>query len=576
MESIKTWYTDVLVVGGGGAATAATLAAHEAGARTLLAVKGQFGVPGVRGAGATSNPVGDYWTIRTTGPKGGFFNPPEAVLADMLQTGLGMANPELCQVFIDEAPVAIRRLRDMGMKFQSRMLATMPANVNNKTNNIVAIQKAIIDATQTQVLENANLTDLIVENGICYGAVGVHDDGNPFIVRCGSVILATGGVGQLFTYSFNPPGNTGDGYAMALRAGAELMNMEFMQQGLATTWPAQGIVMLYDMEEPYRLINHQGKAFLQDYIPAGVDIRDVCRCKSSHWPVSARDNAIHLDRAIKSEALAGMDNPDARHAPVFLDLSRAERKFLPELFPAFMLEKGIDVSNDLLQVQNHHHTSNGGIKIDQHGHSRITGLFAVGEASAWQGADRLGGTMLGGSQVFGWRAGTKAAEIAQHSGNDATVSQAIERVLQPLHQVQTREGRTTLGALHTKLQRVMWECLIVEKDSVSLATARQCVAQTRQQMQHDAAIQKAMDHVNFAELNNLLTVASMIIEAADMRKESRGSHYRSDFPERDDKKWLTNIVQTQGASGLSLRKHWICESQGWIDQPGDVRMSPWG
>ena len=81
--------TDVLVVGGGGAATAATISAHDAGARTMLAVKGQFGIPGVRGAGATSNPIGDYWTIRTVGPKGGFFNPPDMVQQDMVQTGLG-------------------------------------------------------------------------------------------------------------------------------------------------------------------------------------------------------------------------------------------------------------------------------------------------------------------------------------------------------------------------------------------------------------------------------------------------------------------------------------------------------
>ena len=266
METIKTWHTDVLVIGGGGAATAATVAAHEAGARTMLAVKGQFGVPGVRGAGATSNPVGDFWTIRTIGPKGGFFNPPEAILTDMLQTGLGMADPELCGIFVDEAPEAIARLKEMGMKFQSRMLATMPANENNKTNNIVAIQKAIIEQTQTQVLEQANLTDLIVEDNRCVGAVGVDDDGAPFIVRCGAVILATGGVGQLFRYSFNPPGNTGDGYAMALRAGASLLNMEFMQQGIATTWPHQGIVMLYEMEEPYRLLNSQGKSILEDYL----------------------------------------------------------------------------------------------------------------------------------------------------------------------------------------------------------------------------------------------------------------------------------------------------------------------
>src|SRR5436189_286736 len=141
---MREYETDVLIVGGGGAATAATISAHQQGAKVTLAVKGKFGVAGVRGAGATSNTLADFWT---------------------------------------------------------------------------------------------NLTDLLVENGRVFGAIGIDDEGEPFAIRAGAVILATGGVGQLFKYSFNPPGNTGDGYAMALRAGAELWNMEFMQQGIATTWP---------------------------------------------------------------------------------------------------------------------------------------------------------------------------------------------------------------------------------------------------------------------------------------------------------------------------------------------------
>src|SRR2546427_9822016 len=184
---MKRYRTDVLVVGGGGAATASTIAAHEAGARTMLAVKGRFGVPGQRGAGATSNPLADFWTIRTVGPEGSFFNPPDAVCADMIQAGLGMADPDLCRVFVSEVSDAVKRLRTMGMQFQSKMLATMEANPDaGKTNSIVAIQKAIITQTGTDVLENANLTDLVGEGGGCSGAAGVHADGQPFLLEPGA------------------------------------------------------------------------------------------------------------------------------------------------------------------------------------------------------------------------------------------------------------------------------------------------------------------------------------------------------------------------------------------------------
>ena len=572
-QTLHEFETDVLIIGGGGAATAATLAAHENGARTLIAIKGKFGVPGVRGAGATSNPVGDFWTIRTIGPKGGLFNPPEAVLADMLQTGLGMADPALCEIFVNEAPEAIARLRSMGMQFQSRMLATMPANQDNKTNNIVALQKAIIEGTQTQIVENANLTDLIVDNGVCRGAIGVNDEGETLLIRANAVVIATGGVGQLFEHSFNPPGNTGDGYAMALRAGAELYNMEFMQQGLATTWPAQGIVMLYEMQEPYRLINHEGKAFLKDYLPEGVTVEEVCRQKSSHWPISCRDHSIHLDRAIKAESTRG---PDGKLKPVFLDMSRAERQFLPELFPAFMLEKGIDISQDLLQVQNHHHTSNGGIRVDEHAQSGITGLFAVGEAAGWQGADRLGGTMLGGSQVFGWRAGAKAAEVAKQGGTQTPVTTLAEQSLEKLAGFSNLAGTMTVDQVHKRLQRTMWDTLIVEKDKASLELAQAGIDQCREDILSSVGIHTSLDIALVAELHNMLDVGECITRAAEHRQESRGSHVRRDYPERDDEQWLHNIFITKAEHKLNLEKRWVCDATGWIDRPGDVRITPWG
>lgn len=572
-QKYQEFDTDVLIIGGGGAATAATLAAHENGARTLIAIKGKFGVPGVRGAGATSNPVGDFWTIRTIGPKGGLFNPPEAVLADMLQTGLGMADPTLCEIFVNEAPDAIARLRSMGMEFQSRMLATMPANQDNKTNNIVALQKAIIEGTQTQIVENANLTDLIVDGGICRGAVGVNDNGEKLLIRANAVVIATGGVGQLFEHSFNPPGNTGDGYAMALRAGAELYNMEFMQQGLATTWPAQGIVMLYEMQEPYRLINHEGKAFLKDYLPEGVTVEEVCRQKSSHWPISCRDHSIHLDRAIKAESTRG---PDGKLKPVFLDMSRAERQFLPELFPAFMLEKGIDITQDLLQVQNHHHTSNGGIRVDEHAQSDVTGLFAVGEAAGWQGADRLGGTMLGGSQVFGWRAGAKAAEVAKQGGTQTPIETLAAQSLEKLATISRLSGAMAVEDVHKRLQRTMWDTLIVEKDKATLAVAQSCIDQCRDDISHSVGIHTPLDAALVAELHNMLDVGECITQAAEYRQESRGSHVRSDYPERDDKHWLQNIFISRVERKLHLEKRWVCEATGWTDRPGDVRITPWG
>lgn len=572
--NLKRYNTDVLVVGGGGAATAATIAAHEAGARTMLAVKGRFGVPGVRGAGATSNPIGDFWTIRTVGPKGGFFNPPDLVLADMIQSGLGMADPAICRIFVDEVSDAVKRLQEMGMKFQSKMLATMEGRAGElKTNRIVAIQKAIIEHTNTQVLEHANLTDLVVDGDRCIGAVGVDDDGEGFVVEAGAVVMATGGVGQLFQYSFNPPGNTGDGYGMAIRGGAEVFNMEFMQQGLATTWPAQGIVMLYEMEEPYRLLNTRGEAFLKNYYQDADSMAEGCHMKASHWPVSCRDLSLHIDRAIKAEVLEGRGT---ENDAVFLDLAHARRGFEHELFEEFMLERNIDIRNDLVQVQIHHHSSNGGIRIDERAESRVSGLYAVGEASGWQGADRLGGTMLGGSQVFGWRAGRFAGEQCG-SRSQQTVSDADAlALLEPLRQFREVSGDTDIDTMRHQLQRRMWQLLTVEKDETTLSEAAAYIEQDRHRLMTKLAIREPLDYALAFEQRNLHDVAEVIIETARMRKESRGAHYRADYPERDDDNWMTNLFATHKDGELSIRRHWINEDTGWTDNPKDIRISPWG
>jgi len=568
-----TYETDVLIVGGGGAATAASLSANEAGARTMMAVKGRFGVPGVRGAGATSNPRADFWTIRTVGPKNGLFNPPDLVYRDMIQVGLGMADAKMCRIYVDEVAEAINRLRTMGMNFQNKMLAVIPANAKaGGTNNIVAVQKAVIDRTNTQVIEHANLTDLLVKNGRCYGAVGINDEAEPFVIYAGAVVLATGGVGQLFKYSFNPPGNTGDGYAMALRAGAELYNMEFMQQGLATTWPAQAMVMLYEMPEPYRMFNRDGKSFIQNYLPDGVSLEEISKCKAMHWPVSARDQSIHLDRAIHGEVLAGNGTINEG---VYLDLSSARREFLPDMFVEYMASFNIDLKHDLLQIQNHHHTSNGGIRVDTDCQSSLRGLFAVGETMGYQGADRLGGTMLGGSQVFGFRGGRKAAEVSKECPDFQVSTDKLEQlVFEPITRLREARGTSRPGDLLDPLQRKMWADLLVEKDELRLQNALQFVADDRERLEKRIHIAEPMDCVLAFEHRNLLDVAEVIISAARMRTESRGSHYRSDYPHRDDENWLTNILATKKNGTLKLEKKWINEE--WSDRPQDLRILPWG
>jgi fumarate reductase (CoM/CoB) subunit A len=230
----------------------------------------------------------------------------------------------------------------------------------------------------------------------------------------------------------------------------------------------------------------------------------------------------------------------------------------------------------LLQVQIHHHTSNGGIRIDENAQTSIMGLLAAGEAAGWQGADRLGGTMLGGSQVFGWRAGAHAAKVAATRPSKNLGPQDFEPFEKQVRGFHESKGDQRPMDLRRGLQKVMWETLLVEKDAETLLRAMRYVEDDRERLRTRLRIAEPADLALAFEHRNLLDVAEVIIAAAAMRTESRGSHYRRDYPRRADKDWLTNIFVSRSHGDLALRKQWVESEIGWVDQPGDVRIKPWG
>ena len=205
----------------------------------------------------------------------------------------------------------------------------------------------------------------------------------------------------------------------------------------------------------------------------------------------------------------------------------------------------------------------------------VRGLFATGEAMGYQGADRLGGTMLGGSQVFGFRAGRKAAEVSREQPDFRIDAPLLDRLLrEPLARLGEARGPARPGDLLEPLQRTMWAELLVEKDAAALHAALAFVRADRERLATGIRVAEPMDYVLALEHRNLLDVAEVIIRAAALRTESRGSHYRSDYPRRDDAEWLTNILVTRRDGELRLEKRWINES--WSDHPGDVAHPPLG
>ena len=269
------------------------------------------------------------------------------------------------------------------------------------------------------VQEDVFVTDLVVENGQCVGALALGPDGQVVLYRAGAVVLAAGGARQVFPHEEQRPliDTTGDGYAMALRAGAELTNMEYTQFMLHPVPPFPVTVPGSHWTLFPKLTNRYGEDALQSYLPTGTSREDVFYERTLHYPFSSRDASKWLDIAFAKEISEGRGTDEGG---LYLDFSAVNlgtfRPSRPQHLPG-----DSDVQMVLpqcpVQMRPAAHAVNGGVRIDERAASTVPGLFAAGEvASGPHGADRLGGGMVTNCQVFGARAGKYAAEYALGSG----------------------------------------------------------------------------------------------------------------------------------------------------------------
>lgn len=309
MPPLEKVETDVLVIGGGGAAARAALEAHDNGVRVLMILKGHLG-----SSGATVYPVADYAGFQASDgcdPS----DTPERHFQDILEAAQGMCDPRLARIVAEESPAALRRLEEFGVPFMKdqrgkHITGVACFSTGARSHRIVGHGKPIVNALVDRIRKHKIRVDgdtaatrFLMQNGKCIGALAVtRDRCIAYVAR--ATILATGGAGQLFKANLNPADITGDGYMMAYRAGATLVNMEFMQAGMAIMFPLALLGAWIWAYHPV-LTNSEGKEFLRHYLPADVAPRDVFSAKTGHYPFSCRDRSKYLEISILKEMRAG-------------------------------------------------------------------------------------------------------------------------------------------------------------------------------------------------------------------------------------------------------------------------------
>ncbi len=446
-------------------------------------------------------------------------------LTDTLKAGHGLCREQAVRVLVEEGPARIQELIAWGAKFdkadgkfafaregahsRSRILrARGDATGNEMVRTLLARavrEKAI------QRWDRHFTVDLVVLGGNCCGAIVLDErSGRRRAISARAVVLATGGAGQIFARTTNPPNATGDGMAMALRAGAVLEDMEFVQfHPTALYLPSSPPFLLSEAMrgEGGQLRNIKGELFMHRYHPAGaLAPRDV------------------VARAIWSEMAA------TRSRHVYLDVTHLSASFVKRRFPtiyATCLRYDIDITEEWIPVSPSAHYMMGGAWTDLSGATTVPGLFAAGEVacSGVHGANRLASNSLLEALVFGARAARSALDWAGRS--------VVPSVLPSVREL---EGEMTRGfedaeKLRSSLRRLMWGKVGIIRSGDSLRAAVAQLSRWSRQASRAFETRAAL------EVKNMVQVARVIAEAALWRENSVGAHYRSDFPSRKGSAW---------------------------------------
>ncbi len=515
--STNQLFTDCLVIGAGVAGLRAAIEAAES-LKVIVVCKGQV---------EDSNTWNAQGGIASVLEAEDTF---ESHVADTLKTGCGICDQEVVELVIRRGPELVKQLLSWGAEFDRKdgrldvtregghSRARIAHAHGDETGRIIA-QTLIKQARQLpniRIIEGFYAIDLLTDDdNRCVGLIGCDGRSGPQIIWSPNTILASGGAGRLYRETTNPEVATGDGIALAYRAGAVLRDLEFVQFHPTTLYIAgasRALITETLRGEGALLLDNKGRRFMKDYHEsAELAPRDI------------------VSRAILSQ----MRKTEATH--VYLDVRHFDKEFFAKRFPLInelINSFDIDITNDLIPVRPSAHYMVGGVKTDTSARTSIDNLYACGEVASTglHGANRLGSNSLLEGLVFGKIAGQAVLECTE-AGASQTKRPVIE------YQI-PHSDRTRLDTedVRNSLRALMWRNVGITRIDTPLTEAQEIIRFWQRYV-----MDKVFDSPEDWECQNMLTVSLLIAQAAQQRCESRGTHFRRDFPDIDDKNFKEHI-----------------------------------
>ena len=575
-----TYDYDVLIVGAGGAGLRAAIEAANAGVTVGLICKSLLGkahtvmAEGGMAAALAHNDDRDNWKVH---------------FADTMRGGQYVNNWRMAEIHAKEAPDRVRELEAWGAVFDRTPDGRINqrnfgghryprlAHVGDRTG--LELIRTLQDHTTylgvTAYMEHT-VIELLLDGGRAAGVLAYDRERGRFhVFAAKAIVLATGGVGRAYKITSNSWEGTGDGHALAYRAGAELIDMEFIQfHPTGMVWPpsVKGILVTEGVRgEGGILRNSEGRRFMFDDIPDNYKPQTASDPEEG-WRYTQGDKAArrppelltrdHVARCINREVKSGRGS---EHGGVYLDIawikekiSDAEahiRRKLPSMYHQFKELADLDITKEPMEVGPTTHYIMGGVRVDADSQmSSVPGLFAAGEcASGINGANRLGGNSLSDLIVFGKRAGEYAAQFARQHGAARVDEQAVERAIRDsLAPFDRGEQGENPYKLQMQLQETMQDGVGIVREESDMQRALVEIDRFKQALTRVGVTGHREYHSGWhtaIDLHNLLPVSEAIARSAIERRESRGGHFREDYPDKSAAFGNVNVMVKRGPDG---------------------------
>ena len=534
---------DVLIVGAG-----------LAGMRAAIAVPAHLNV----GVISKVHPVRSH-SVAAEGGINAAIRPEDSWESHMYDTVKGsdwLGDQDAIEILCREAPSDIMELERMGALFSRDPQGRIDQRnfgglgfprtcyVADRTGHaLVHLLYEQLVKRAAQVYEEWYVTSLIVEEGVCRGVVALNIfNGELTEIRAKAVLLATGGYGRVYLISTNGLINTGDGMALAYRAGVPLQDMEFVQFH-PTTLKETGILITEGARgEGGYLFNARGERFMEKYAPKMMELasRDVV-------------SRAEYQEILEGRGVDGCVMLDLRH----LGKAKIMEK-LPQIWELSITYVGVDPIEAPIPVTPGVHYSMGGILTDIHGATPIRGLFAAGECASVSvhGANRLGGNALMETIVYGRRAGTRAAEYAEQTQPAPSSGRVFQQERERIGAILSRKEGERAGLLREEIGKIMADHFGILRTRERMEEGKRKLAEIRPRLEkialHDRGKTFNLELIDALQIFSIMDLAECIAEGAAVREESRGAHSRPDFPKRDDVNWLKHTLAYRSEAGPRL------------------------